>query len=451
MADLRDRVIADHLGAVEVQRLARARDVRDDQVRHRAHHRAGDGQPCQQHRQRDDHRVVERGGLRHLLQQRLARFGGALDDLESLLDVVELAAEPRVERRHRVAARGALLVVQRHRHRGDQRLGGQLTAFVEVAAQRATAGSQHDVVDRAASGPPDRLDPLEAHRLRRDAALSADADVEDRAWRLGDRREVRILRESERRPRGARQPAVETRQPLELLVDHARQAVAQPGGGGPALGQLPGLVGPERPDETRARIRRQVQQLDAVRAVDQRMVDLAVDRESMAGEPFDDVELPQRLRQVHRVGVQARHELAELALATRVGQRRTPHVILEVGVVDDLPARHDLAREAASQPIVHRVRRHGMAAQLGEQLRDEVRGRVGRNLEDLQAGHVQRRVARLGQQERSIESAERNSRRHHVYSSHSSSPLRPSSGSARHGRTCRPGPHSAASARRRRP
>ena len=115
----------------------------------------------------------------------------------------------------------------------------------------------------------------------------------------------------------------------------------KPAAPGATLRQLPGLVGPERLHETRARIRGQVQQLDAVRAVHQRMVHLAVDRESMAGEPFDDVELPQRLRQVHRIGVQARHELAELALATRVRQRRTPDVILEVRIVDDLPARHD--------------------------------------------------------------------------------------------------------------
>ncbi len=398
---------------MEVQRLPRAGDVRDDQVRHRPHHRAGDGHPGQQDGQRKDHRVIERGGLRHLLQQRLARLGRALDRLESLLDVVELAAETRVERRHRVAARRALFVVQRDRHRSDQRLGRQLTALVEIAAQCAAAGGQHHVVDRAVRRSPDRLDPFEAHRPRRDAALSSDADVEDRAWRFGDRREIGIHGESERRPRSARKTPIEGRQCLDLPVDHARQTVAKPAAAGAALRSLAGLVRPERRHEARAWIGRQVQQLDAVGAIHQRVVNLAEDRESMAGEALDDVELPQRLREVHRIGVQAGHQFAELPLSAGVRQCRTPDVILEVGIVDDLPARHDLAGEAAAQPIVERVRRHGMAAQLGEQLRDEMRGRIGRYLENLQAGHVQRRVARLGQQERRIERTQRNSRRHH--------------------------------------
>ena len=70
------------------------------------------------------------------------------------------------------------------RNEGDERLVGQLSEFVQIAAEASGADRQDDVVERAARG---RGDPLEARDvvlLRREAAVPADPVVEDRARRL---------------------------------------------------------------------------------------------------------------------------------------------------------------------------------------------------------------------------------------------------------------------------
>ena len=74
---------------------------------------------------------------------------------------------------------------------------------------------------------------------------------------------------------------------------------------------------------------------------------LAVDGKSIARESLDQVQFPERPRQVHRNGVQAGHQHAQFALPARVRQRRMTQVIVDVGIVDDLPARQQRAGQSA--------------------------------------------------------------------------------------------------------
>ena len=76
-------------------------------------------------------------------------------------------------------------------------------------------------------------------------------------------------------------------------------------------------------------------------AVDQRVVGLGDQREAAALEPLDEPRLPQRLRAVQPLRVDARGQRAQLLLRARLRQRRVAHVVLEVEarVVDpDRPA-----------------------------------------------------------------------------------------------------------------
>ena len=58
-------------------------------------------------------------------------------------------------------------------------------------------------------------------------------------------------------------------------------------------------------------------------------------RETPAGEPFDQPQLPQRPAAVERLGEHAPREPLQLALAAGAGQRGVAHVVVdpEVGIV----------------------------------------------------------------------------------------------------------------------
>ena len=77
------------------------------------------------------------------------------------------------------------------------------------------------------------------------------------------------------------------------------------------------------------------------------MMQLAVQSKAPALQAFDQVDLPQRAVEVHRVRMQARNEDAQLALAAGIGQCRMPQVILQVDLVSDLERGAQTARPPA--------------------------------------------------------------------------------------------------------
>ena len=68
-------------------------------------------------------------------------------------------------------------------------------------------------------------------------------------------------------------------------------------------------------------------------AVDQRVVELAVEGEPAVAEALDEVGFPQWAVPVEQTAVPPRGQLEQLADPTRRRQRRTPHVIVDVDVI----------------------------------------------------------------------------------------------------------------------
>jgi hypothetical protein len=78
-------------------------------------------------------------------------------------------------------------------------------------------------------------------------------------------------------------------------------------------------------------------------AVDEGVVALADDRESVVIEPLDQPQLPQRLAAVQLLGEDSRRQVAQLLLGARRRQRGLTHVVLEVEVRVVNPNRPALA------------------------------------------------------------------------------------------------------------
>ena len=119
-----------------------------------------------------------------------------------------------------------------------------------------------------------------------------------------------------------------------------------------ASGSSPSVTHAERSARRRLRFRveQHLEQLRAGHAVDHAVMDLLEQRRAPVGEALDDVHLPERALAVERRGEQARHRLAQLALAARRRQAPARDVVLdaEAGVV--LPARvPERERHAASR------------------------------------------------------------------------------------------------------
>ncbi len=164
-----------------------------------------------------------------------------------------------------------------------------------------------------------------------------------------------------------------------------------------------------RPDRRRAgllRILGEIDQPDAGDAVGQRVVHLAVHGEAAAVQALDQVHFPQRAVHVHRVRVQTRDQHAELALTARVWQGRVAQVVVEVHLLDLVPAWQQPSRAHAAQPVIERRRGDREAAQVFVDLLREVARRPGRWQEGLQSGDVHRRLARLHQHEAQVEQVE---------------------------------------------
>ena len=149
--------------------------------------------------------------------------------------------------------------------------------------------------------------------------------------------------------------------------------------------------------------------LDAGLAVDRRVVDLEHEAEAAVRhaldvvEALDDVELPQRLRQVERAGVEAGRLDAELPPVAGPGQGDLADVVLEVELAVLDPVRvvevaghpHDLLAERpgevqAGLEVVEHVGERHLAA------------RRGRRVVDADRRDVRRRVRPLAVDERGV-------------------------------------------------
>ena len=278
-----------------------------------------------------------------------------------------------------------------------QRAVGQMRVLGQVAPQRGTREVQDDVVQRAVGGPRQTLHALELVLLGRESALAGDPLAEHRIGRTVGRLErARIHRRQREIETGAREP----RRHGGALAHQAERRSERAVSVRRALADRPAPFG-HGPEGRRARLRRVGRerahdQAHAADAVDQRMVDLAVHRETVAFEPLDQVHLPERAVQVELVAVQPRDQDAELALAARVWQRRMAHVVIEIDVVDlahDREPRTDEGRLDQLQ-VPGRRNRLGRAHPREQVL--EVAGRSVVGLRELeQAAHVHRRVPRL--------------------------------------------------------
>ncbi|HTT00206.1 MAG TPA: wax ester/triacylglycerol synthase domain-containing protein, partial [Streptosporangiaceae bacterium] len=156
----------------------------------------------------------------------------------------------------------------------------------------------------------------------------------------------------------------------------------------------------------RAEVEQHGQQLGAGRAVDRRVVDLRVDGGAAAGQPGDQVDLPQRAAAVQRAGVQPRDLLGELGVRPGAGQRELADVVLdvEVRVVD--PVRLVQAERHAPQLAAqHRDQRQPLPQHLGQPGQGQRLGRLPR-VQDAHPAHVAGGVRRLQGEERRVQAGE---------------------------------------------
>jgi hypothetical protein len=137
-------------------------------------------------------------------------------------------------------------------------------------------------------------------------------------------------------------------------------------------------------------------------AVDQAVVGLRDDRETVVLETVDEPHLPQRLRAIEALREHAGGEGQELLFRSRGGQRRVADVVVEVepGIVD--PARPALA-EGDEAKLLAKPRDE---VQAGLDVGAKVVERGCRALEERGRGHVHVRRASLEVQEGCVEAAE---------------------------------------------
>jgi hypothetical protein len=188
-----------------------------------------------------------------------------------------------------------------------------------------------------------------------------------------------------------------------LATVGARPLPPLPVRGLPALPQAGGPEGRQLQAACRVGRHGTLEQLHAADAVDQRVVHLDVEREALALQPLDQRAFPGRARQVQRRAVQAADQLAQLALATRPGQRGMAYVVLEVDVVVLDPARQRVLGKRRLQPPVPGRRKFAVMAEVVHQAAQPVARRTRRQAELQQAAHVVGRGTRFGEQPGGIE------------------------------------------------
>ena len=141
-------------------------------------------------------------------------------------------------------------------------------------------------------------------------------------------------------------------------------------------------------------------------AVDQRVMHLDVDGETVVLQPFDDVAFPRRPGEIQRMAVQAGDQHTQLAFAAGPGQGGQTEVEIDVDILVVVPEmRQALESRRAQAPVPWRIE-----ALLGAEVRhhflEEVRWGAFRQFEDHQTADVHRGVLRLHVEPRCVEWAE---------------------------------------------
>ncbi len=399
---------ADHLAPEQVERDLRPGDVRHDEVeealarlkpRGLRHDRRG--------------REVGQGGQRHGADglARLLDPAHRLGDLrQHRLGVGHAHGQRRPHGGDAVAQRAALRVrPDRDRDHGlEHQPVGLHAAAAQEAPERQGDRGEHDVVERAAQGVLDRLEARDLGVDPRVAPVRADRHVEGRRRRRVEPRPrhrahadeplARLLEHLTRR-------AGERAQPAGALGRHRRaldQRLGQQLGGGRLRARYPLAALRRRWRWVGREVEEHRRDVDAAHAVHQRMVGLRDDREAVAFEPLDQVELPQRLGPVQWEGEQAPREVAQLLVGAGGGQRAVAHVVagVEVRIVD--PHRAPLAPRHVGQLLA--VARNEVHTRLDRLDQLVVGGR--RPFEDEHAGHVHVRAAALEVQEAGVQSGQ---------------------------------------------
>ena len=283
---------------------------------------------------------------------------------------------------------------ERHGHHRRHGLVRQGVLLEQVLPQRARHHREHDIVERRGRGLGDPLDALDLPRLRGETARSADRAVEDRLGR-------------------ARQRDVALADDLVGDLEASRHEAGDVARGpSPERTRASGSKPFLSPEDFSGRQRPRWQAVSSVRvlaertlheaqrrdAVDHRVVDLGVDRDTAVLQSLDDVDLPQRSLPVQQRAVPARGQLQQLADPPRARHGRMAYVVVVVDRLVGPPARADrLARALAEQrrDVV------GLPVRL-EHVPRELRTRPVRRHEQLQPADVHRMVAVLCQQEHRV-------------------------------------------------
>ena len=274
----------------------------------------------------------------HGLFDLLLRRRVLLDRSQAFHRVLDLGAESDADHAEVGPLRAVGVRPHRQRRRRHEAVARQFLVRVQVAAQGSAAHGEHGVVDRRARHErTDALEVLDQEAPRLEHAVRRHLGVEARdghvllaephvAERTEDGRRDLAERTGER-PGEHQRPHDVVDQRAREQRDGARRRFRKPG-----LRRL-------RRRRLRRRVVQQRRDLGPAVDVDGRVVDLGQDRETVARqveeriEPFDQVEFPQRARQVQRSRVDARGLDAELAPVARLRQRDVAHVVLEVEVL----------------------------------------------------------------------------------------------------------------------
>ena len=149
--------------------------------------------------------------------------------------------------------------------------------------------------------------------------------------------------------------------------------------------------------------------LDAGLPVDGRVVDLEHEAEAPVRQPLDvvealdDVELPQRLRQVERAGVQPRRLDAELPPVAGARQGDLAHVVFEVELAVLDPVRVIQIRRHADDLLAERSGQVQAGLEVVEHIGErDLAARRGRRVVDADRRDVRRRVWLLAVDERRV-------------------------------------------------
>ncbi len=135
------------------------------------------------------------------------------------------------------------------------------------------------------------------------------------------------------------------------------------------------------------------------------MVEFAVEGESAIAQPLDEVGFPQRAVSVEQTAVPPRGQLQQLADPPRRGQRRAPHVIVDVDVIRVVIGPRDVGDSAERPGRV--FPEGGLEVAIGDQRVADLTGKVRPGalwgLEKLQSADVHWVLARLDHQKDRVE------------------------------------------------